>query len=108
MKDNYEFNKPMSCFLPSELKEVKALFELSLDLRWSWDHSADEVWRQLDPELWEITQNPWVLLQTVSRDRFRQLIGDSSFRDKIDSLVKTRKHNNESPAWFKNSILTLI
>ena len=28
---------------------------LALDLRWSWNHATDEVWRQLDPTLWETT-----------------------------------------------------
>ena len=28
-----------------------ALKELALDLRWSWSHCNDEVWRQLDPAM---------------------------------------------------------
>lgn len=26
--------------------------ELALDLRWTWNHSTDELWRELEPELW--------------------------------------------------------
>jgi hypothetical protein len=26
-------------------KEVNMLSELALDMRWSWDHSAVEIWR---------------------------------------------------------------
>ena len=48
---------------------MKALTEIALNLRWSWNHAADELWSQLDPELWDLTQNPWVMLQTVSRER---------------------------------------
>jgi starch phosphorylase len=33
------------------------LTELALDLRWTWNHPTDDVWRELDPELWEATQN---------------------------------------------------
>src|SRR5690606_10621236 len=84
-----------------EQKEVNALSELALDLRWSWDHSADEVWRQLDPELWDITRNPWAVLQTVSRVRFQEVTDDPRFREKIDFLMKSRKENNASPAWFQ-------
>ena len=57
--------------------------ELALDLRSSWNHATDEVWRQLDPELWEITHNPWVVLQMVSRDRIAAL------RWPIRSFAKT-------------------
>ncbi|HVA16944.1 MAG TPA: DUF3417 domain-containing protein, partial [Candidatus Dormibacteraeota bacterium] len=37
-----------------------ALTELALDLRWSFNHSADKLWERLDPELWDLTHNPWV------------------------------------------------
>ena len=49
-----------------------SLAELALDMRWSWNHATDEVWRKLDPKLWEITHNPWVVLQTVSRDQIER------------------------------------
>jgi hypothetical protein len=35
-----------------------ALAELALDLRWSFNHSADKLWEQLDPELSDLTHNP--------------------------------------------------
>ncbi len=59
----------LSSFLPTDVDGFDSLAELALDMRWSWSHYADEVWRQLDPELWDFTQNPWVVLQTVSRDK---------------------------------------
>jgi hypothetical protein len=30
----------------------------------------------LIPDLWEITHNPWVVLQTVSRDQIERVLGD--------------------------------
>lgn len=30
------------------------LAELALDMRSSWNHATDQVWRQLDPVLWDI------------------------------------------------------
>lgn len=47
--------------LPTEIGGVDALIELALDLRSSWHHGADNVWQQLDPDLWRATQNPWVV-----------------------------------------------
>ncbi|MDY0376609.1 MAG: alpha-glucan family phosphorylase [Desulfobacterium sp.] len=101
MKKNVKFKKSVYSFLPSEQKEVNALFELALDLRWSWDHSVDEVWRQFDPELWDITHNPWAVLQTVSRVRFQEITGDPQFRKNIDRLMKSSKENRASPTWFQ-------
>ena len=37
------------------------LAELALDMRSSWNHATNLVWRQLDPVLWDITHNPWVV-----------------------------------------------
>ena len=103
MDKDKNFNKPIYSELPTKLNEAKALFELALDLRWSWDHSADEVWRQLDPELWDLTRNPWAVIQTVSLERFKELREDTPFREKVESLVKSRRESNESPAWFQKT-----
>ena len=112
MKEKPEIKKPVYSCLPDDQKEVSKLSELALDLRWSWDHSADEVWQQLDPILWNSTHSPWVVLQTVSSDRFQSVINDPVFREKIDFLLKSMKESNAAPAWFQkvhpNSSLTCV
>ncbi|MDD4108515.1 MAG: DUF3417 domain-containing protein, partial [Prolixibacteraceae bacterium] len=96
-----DMKKPVYSFLPGKQKEVNRLSKLALDMRWSWDHSADEIWRQLDPILWESTHNPWVVLQTISRDQFQSRIKDPLFREKIDFLLKSMQDSNAAPAWFQ-------
>jgi starch phosphorylase len=70
-------------------------------MRWSWSHATDRVWRQLDPELWEITHNPWVVLQTVSRERIERMMADSAFQEDVVGLLETRRQAIEAPAWFQ-------
>jgi glycogen phosphorylase len=94
---------PIHTLLPLEVEGFDSLAELALDMRWSWNHSADEVWLQLDPDLWDLTHNPWVILQTVSRDRLQQALADPGFRRKVDALVTTKCHEAEVPAWFQQS-----
>ena len=72
MSEQSRVSHPIYNLLPTEIEGFDSLAELALNLRWSWNHASDEVWRQLDPELWEITHNPWVVLQTVSRERIEQ------------------------------------
>lgn len=81
----------------------ESLKELALNLRWSWNHATDQVWRELDAELWEITNNPWVVLQTASRDKIEQVLADPGFRKKIDDLVAANRMASEAPAWFQKN-----
>ena len=93
--------QPIYSLLPTEIEGFDSLAELALDMHWSWDHSTDEVWRQLDPKLWEITHNPWVVLQTVSRDQIESVLTDPVFRKNVDDLVQKRRQEVEAPAWFQ-------
>ena len=52
---------------------------------------TDQVWRQLDPALWELTHNPWVVLQTVSREKLQHVLADPAFRENVDDLVQARR-----------------
>jgi len=81
-------------------KTLDALTELALDLRWAWNHAADELWAQLDPERWEITRNAWVVLQTISRDRLQAVAADPQFQAKLDKLMQARQVSAARPRWF--------
>ena len=92
---------PIYSLLPTEVEGFDSLAELALDMRWSWNHATDEVWRQLDPALWELTQNPWVVLQTVSRDKLQHVLADPAFRKNVDDLLQAKRQAAETPAWFQ-------
>jgi starch phosphorylase len=94
---------PIYYLLPTEIEGFDSLAELALDMRWSWNHATDEVWRQLDSELWKITNNPWVVLQTVSRDRIERVLGDPVFRKNVDGLLQASRQAAEAPAWFQQN-----
>jgi starch phosphorylase len=103
MSKEIRVTHPIYNLLPTEIEGFDSLAELALDMRWSWNHSTDEVWRQLDPELWEITHNPWVVLQTVSRDQIERVLADPVFRKNVDDRVQTRRQAVEAPAWFQQN-----
>jgi glycogen phosphorylase len=52
MSKQIRASHPIYSLLPMEVEGFDSLAELALDMRWSWNHAADEVWRQLDPALW--------------------------------------------------------
>jgi starch phosphorylase len=94
---------PIYSLLPTDIDGFDSLAELALDMWWSWSHATDRVWRQLDPELWEMTHNPWVVLQTVSRDQIERVLSDPVFRNDVDGLLQTRREAVEAPAWFQQN-----
>jgi len=70
----------MELLLPADMAGFNALAELALDMRWSWNHATDQLWRELDPVLWEPTHNPWGILPTVSREKLQRVLSDPAFR----------------------------
>src|ERR1700722_18425225 len=96
-------NLPAYHRLPTGIEGFDSLAELALDMRWSWNHATDELWRQLDPELWGITHNPWVVLQTAPRGRIEPVLADPDFRKNVDGLVEASRKAAVAPAWFQRN-----
>jgi len=90
-------------FLPSNIEGLEELAELALDMRWSWNHAADDLWQQLDPELWERTHNPWVLLQTVKRSQLELQMADPVLQAKIKSLMASKVLAGSKTTWFQKN-----
>jgi starch phosphorylase len=103
MMEQTDISHPKQRLTTTDVEGFEVLAELALDMRSSWNHATDEVWRQLDPILWELTHNPWVVLQTVSRDKLKQVLAEPAFRNKVDDLVTTRREAAEAPAWFQQT-----
>jgi hypothetical protein len=89
-----------------DVDRYDSLAELALDLRSSWNHATDPVWHRLDPVLWNLTNNPWVVLQTVSRDKLREAMADGAFRKTVDDLLHARRQAPKSLRGFRRRIRT--
>ena len=87
--------------LPADVDGFAELAELALDVRWSWNHAADPLWKQLDRHSWELTHSPWVVLQSVARDQIERLMADADFRGTVQRLLRARRMAEQTPAWFQ-------
>lgn len=87
-------------FIPPIPERLEGLAELATDLRWSWSHSADVLWERIDPEIWAITRNPWLILQSVSTSHLEKLAEDGDFRKLVESHVKAHGESLEETGWF--------
>jgi starch phosphorylase len=103
MSEQTIVGKPANSPATADVEGYASLAELALDLRWSWNHATDEVWRQLDPALWDFTQNPWVVLQTVSKDKLKSLLANPAFRKQVNEQLQARRQAAETPAWFQKN-----
>src|SRR5579872_3938454 len=88
---------------PQDNPQYESLMELALNLQWSWRHSSDEVWGKLNPELWELTQNPWAVLQAAPRKRLNEIFGDAKFSQRVNEILREHREALERPTWFERS-----
>ena len=70
------------------------------DLRWTWSHAADALWKKVDAETWEQTENPYVVLQNLTQKRLNELINDSEFVKEFRLLEAARKEYKNRPGWY--------
>ena len=103
MSEQTRAGHPKELPLCADVEGFDSLAELALDMRSAWNHATDHVWRQLDPVLWQITHNPWAILQTVSRETLQRVLADPAFRKSIDHLVRARRNATQAPAWFQKT-----
>lgn len=64
------------------------LHELALDLWWSWDDRARQVFRKLDYSLWRATaHNPVQMLQRITPERLASAANDQEFLKAYDEAI---------------------
>jgi starch phosphorylase len=94
---------PANYFLPSMPEGLDGLKELTLDLRWSWNHAADRLWKRIDPELWARTGNPWLILQGLSNARLNTLSADPAFRKMLGDYKAEYREAITKLSWFQQT-----
>ena len=88
--------------LPSR---IHRLHELSIDLWWSWDARARDVFRRLDYGLWrQSAHNPVKMLQQITAERLRQAADDPRFLQAYDEAMTGRDAERKlvHPWWSEN------
>jgi len=82
-------------------EEISALKDLSLDLWWTWNHQAIDLFRRIDEDLWEETNhNPFHLIGVVPPKRLEELKNDQSFVDHLRHVHESYKNYQKGETWF--------
>ncbi|MGO9947272.1 MAG: alpha-glucan family phosphorylase [Steroidobacteraceae bacterium] len=87
----------------NDASAAELLRRFALDLRWSWHHGADELWKQLDATLWEQTGNPWMVLKSASPQGIARALADPDFCEIFERLKRTAESDAQAPAWFQQA-----
>ncbi len=96
---------PQSPFhlVPRMPKGLEGLIDLALDMRFSWSHATDRLWVRIDPELWNRTHNPWLILQTTAAARLEELAADPAFVEAVAEQIECHRRALEAESWFARS-----
>src|ERR1700689_1187893 len=82
---------------------IDLLRELALDLGAEWNRHTDDIWRQIDPDVWVLTRNPWLMLHHASQRKLKSMADDRDLRRRVEQLVLARRESARSPAWFQKT-----
>ncbi|MEO9323558.1 alpha-glucan family phosphorylase [Nocardioides sp. C4-1] len=81
------------------------LGELAGNLRWSWHPETQDVFAEVDPDLWESTdRDPVRLLGAVGRERFDELAADEGFLDRLRAARADLEHYLTDDRWYQRKL----
>lgn len=70
--------------VPTVPPALSVLRDLAYNLRWTWDHQTADLFRRLDPALWEATNhNPVLLLRSTDQVRLNEAARDPAYRREL-------------------------
>src|SRR5579875_3661927 len=85
--------------LPEPLEPLQ---ELAFNLRWAWDERTRDLFRWVDPQIWEQTfHDPVRLLSLVDQRRLEQLIDDPAFMGVLGEMHEELGRYTTAPRWFQ-------
>lgn len=87
-------------YVQSDVPErLSALKDLANNLWWSWNPDAENLFRRMDPSLWdEIQHNPKMLLEKIDYKRLLVLEDDDEFVSDLENIYKAFKTYLARPA----------
>jgi starch phosphorylase len=87
---------------PSLPAELAALEELAFNLRWSWDDETRDLFRWVDPDLWDASvHDPVRMLGLVPRERFEALARDAGFKRFLGEVRGELQRYLDGERWFQ-------
>ena len=90
--------------VPTLPPNLEPLRELALNLWWTWDREALDLFHHLDAKLWEKTyHNPIAMLGQISQERLDATSKNSAFLARLEVIHKKFREYHKAPSWFETN-----
>ena len=87
--------------VPALPDNLLVLQDLAYNFWWCWNAEAFELFRRLDPEVWEhVNHNPIRLLGEVDQERIDKLSRDSGYVAAVDRVKRHLDEYMSEQTWF--------
>lgn len=81
---------------------LAALYQLSTNLRWSWEKPTQDLFASIDPALWtSCGHDPVAVLGAVKPARLDELALDEEFLGRLDALAADLNDYLNRPLWYQ-------
>ncbi|BAZ84425.1 alpha-glucan family phosphorylase [Dolichospermum compactum] len=85
--------------LPSRLEPLR---KLAYNLHFDWNVESKDLFRRLDPDLWEASHhNPVLMLGTISQSRLLEVVEDEGFLAQVDRAARQLEDYLQEYTWYK-------
>ena len=89
--------------VPEGLESLRAL---AFNLWWSWNYDALELFKELDPALWEqCGHSPVKMLRLIKQSRLESLAKNKSYRDRVEEMHnRLQSYLKRKDTWFSKNL----
>jgi starch phosphorylase len=85
--------------LPPRLEPLR---KLAYNLHWDWNVESKDLFRRLDPDLWESSHhNPVLMLGTISQARLLEVVEDEGFLAQMDRAARQLEDYLSEHTWYE-------
>jgi glycogen phosphorylase len=87
---------------PSLPPRLESLRQLAYNLHWDWNVETKDLFRRLDPDLWESSRhNPVLMLGTISQGRLMEVLEDDGFLAQFDRATTQLDNYLKERTWYQ-------
>lgn len=84
--------------LPAPLQDLKTL---AYNLRWTWDHDTQQLFKDIDKDLWASTEkNPVELINHLTEERIASILEDDVLMARVQLAKKSLDDYLAAETWF--------